>query len=81
MAPQAEKAKSIFLDAAEIASDEERGAYVRDQVDGDEELRHEVESLLRHHGQLGSFLVPVVAPPLSTSPPPNNSARTSARTS
>jgi hypothetical protein len=41
------KAKTIFLQAAEIASTEARH---------DEALRGEVEELLSHHQQMGSFL-------------------------
>src|SRR5262245_14514178 len=52
------RAKSIFLNALEVASGEQRRAYVAMQCAGDEGLRREVEQLLEHHDQLGTFLEP-----------------------
>src|SRR5262245_55186964 len=57
-----DQAKSIFLTAAEIASAQEREAYIEAQCGGDQSLREEVHELLRHDRQLGSFLeVPAFA--------------------
>jgi serine/threonine protein kinase/tetratricopeptide (TPR) repeat protein len=51
-----ERAKEIFLDALEIGSAEGRRAFL-DQACGDyAALRGEVEGLLAHHPQVGSFL-------------------------
>jgi WD40 repeat protein/serine/threonine protein kinase len=50
------KAKTIFLQAAEIASANERQAFIASACGTDETLRREVEELLGHHQQLGSFL-------------------------
>jgi hypothetical protein len=50
------KAKTIFLQAAEIASTEARQAYLAPECGHDEALRGEVEELLSHHQQMGSFL-------------------------
>ena len=50
------KAKTIFLQAVEIASTEERLAYLARECGDDEVLRREVEELLLHHQQMGSFL-------------------------
>ena len=66
MTPQADKAKSIFLDAAEMASDEERRSYVEAKCGDNAELRREVESLLHHHGQLESFLETPAGPVAAT---------------
>src|SRR5438874_1810840 len=49
-------AKTIFLRAAEIAAGDERQAYLAAACGGDDALRSEVEDLLRHQEQLGSFL-------------------------
>jgi eukaryotic-like serine/threonine-protein kinase len=75
MTPHAEKAKSIFLDAAEMISEEERRAYVDAKCGDNEELRREVQSLLRHHAQLGTFLstapievAPTIDQPLAERP-------------
>ncbi|MEX2310371.1 MAG: serine/threonine protein kinase, partial [Pirellulales bacterium] len=51
-----DRAKSIFLSAAEIAGPEERSAFVESQCAGNDLLRGEVEELLRHQQSLGSFL-------------------------
>ena len=52
-AQRALTAKTIFLDALEIASSEARRAYLDDKCTGDQPLRAEVEELLRHHAQIG----------------------------
>ena len=51
-----DRAKSIFLDAAEIDVPDERGAFVDAQCAGDESLRDDVIELLRHQQSLGGFL-------------------------
>ncbi len=56
MNAQQDKAKSVFLNAVDIASTADRQTYVETECSGDEALRGEVEELLRHHQQLGSFL-------------------------
>jgi hypothetical protein len=50
-----EQAKSIFLNALEMASPQEQRAYVDSQCAGDDRLRQEVEELLRHQAQLGDY--------------------------
>src|SRR5262245_12624425 len=52
----ANRAKSIFLNAAEITSAEEREAYLFAECEGEETLRREVEDLLKHHGPARLFL-------------------------
>jgi serine/threonine protein kinase/WD40 repeat protein len=49
-------AKTIFLDAVEIAAPAERRAYVTSQCGGDEALRRDVEGLLEHYEAQGHFL-------------------------
>jgi serine/threonine protein kinase len=49
-------AKTIFLDAVEIAAPAERQAYVAAQCGGDEALRRDVEGLLQHYAAQGRFL-------------------------
>jgi serine/threonine protein kinase len=57
------RAKSIFQDAAEIASLAEREAFVAAQCGDDEALRREVADLLEHHAQARGFLeAPANAP-------------------
>src|SRR5262245_52921709 len=51
-----DRAKSIFLNAAEMFSDAERWAYVEVECAGDQSLRHEVLDLLSHQKGLGGFL-------------------------
>jgi serine/threonine protein kinase/tetratricopeptide (TPR) repeat protein len=51
-----DRAKSIFLNAADIASDAEREAYLAAECGSDAELRHEVDDLLSHHAQAQVFL-------------------------
>src|SRR5262245_60291320 len=50
------QAKSIFLNAAEIASPLEREAYIAARCGDDEALRREVAELLQHHAQAAAFL-------------------------
>ena len=62
--PADEPAKSIFLDALEIASERDRLAYLDRRCGQDAVLRAEVETLLRHHEGLGDYLErPAVGPP------------------
>ena len=61
MNAEQDRAKSIFLNAAEIASAAEREAFVLSQCGQEEGLRREVAELLRHHGQAGGFLESPVA--------------------
>jgi tetratricopeptide (TPR) repeat protein len=56
MSAAADRAKSIFLHAVEIASADQRRAYLDTACGNEAGLRHEVEELLGHHGGLGSFL-------------------------
>jgi WD40 repeat protein/serine/threonine protein kinase len=49
-------AKSIFLDALEIAMPEARAGYLDRRCGSDDRLRAEVEALLRHHERLGDYL-------------------------
>ncbi len=58
-----DRAKSILVNAAEIASAAEREAYLVAECGGDEALRREVADLLRHHDEARAFLEsPAVAP-------------------
>jgi WD40 repeat protein/serine/threonine protein kinase len=63
MSSAGERAKSIFLRAVEMAAAEERRAYLDEACGADGLLRGEVEALLEHHGQLGSFLEPSAGQP------------------
>jgi serine/threonine protein kinase/tetratricopeptide (TPR) repeat protein len=49
-------AKTIFLDAVEIAAPAERQAYVAAQCGDNEALRRDVEGLLEHYESQGGFL-------------------------
>jgi serine/threonine protein kinase/tetratricopeptide (TPR) repeat protein len=51
-----EHAKSIFLNAIEIAAPGERQAFVESQCAGNDLLRAEVDELLQHERSLGNFL-------------------------
>src|SRR5262249_16953497 len=51
-----DRAKSIFLNAADIASAAEREAYLDAQCGSDEALRREVADLLSHHALAQVFL-------------------------
>ena len=46
MAVDAARAKSLFLDASELADPAERAAYLERECGGDAALRHRVEALL-----------------------------------
>jgi serine/threonine protein kinase len=56
MNPNPTTAKSIFLNAVEIADVDDRQAFVDAQCHADDALRSEVERLLQHHQSQGSFL-------------------------
>jgi eukaryotic-like serine/threonine-protein kinase len=60
------QAKSIYLNASEIAAGAERAAYVDAECKGNEALRREVEELLKHHGPAKAFLEPAVPAPAGT---------------
>jgi serine/threonine protein kinase/tetratricopeptide (TPR) repeat protein len=51
-----DKAKDIFLSAVELASADERQAYLDSACPGNTSLRREVEELLGHHERMGGFL-------------------------
>jgi serine/threonine protein kinase len=71
------KAKSIFLQAVDIASSQHRESYVTGECGGDEDLRREVEELLAHHAQIGSFLEAAQpAPPATLDEPRTERAGT-----
>jgi serine/threonine protein kinase/WD40 repeat protein len=54
--PRDELVQSIFMDALEIGSRENRLAYLDRHCGVDVELRAEVETLLRHHAACGDYL-------------------------
>jgi WD40 repeat protein/serine/threonine protein kinase len=64
-APQS-KAKALFLDAVELLTPAQRQAYLDVECGDDVALRCEVEDLLRHFGQVGSFLESTPADPALT---------------
>lgn len=59
----AAKAEAVFTQALELPLGGARDQFVADQCAGDDELRREVESLLKAHDQAGDFLnIAVVGP-------------------
>ncbi len=66
MKPQPSEAKSIFLNAVEIDAPAQRQEYLEAACAGDEALRREVDDLLRHCQQKGSFLESPVPVPAAT---------------
>jgi eukaryotic-like serine/threonine-protein kinase len=58
MAAETPSLDSIFCSAVEIASAEERAAYLARACGGDAELRRQVEKLVAAHFRAGSFLEP-----------------------
>ena len=70
MSADPNKSKSIFLNAAERPAGDLRQAYLAEACGPDVGLRREVDELLAHHGQVGSFLeAPDVLPTLDAPPP------------
>jgi serine/threonine protein kinase len=63
---------AILCQAVEIASPDERQRYLDQACGGDAELRRQVEELVRHHFEAGSFLEDPAGllPTLSVPPPP-----------
>src|SRR5687767_14901657 len=59
-------AKSIFLAAAEMSSPAERWAYLDAACADNPALRRDVEEMLEHHAQLGSFLQSPASAPAAT---------------
>src|SRR5712692_8446694 len=67
------KIESIFHKALE-AEESRRAAVLEESCAGDEELRREVESLLAHHAEAGSFIEkPAFADPDASLLRPHNS--------
>src|SRR5246500_5274408 len=65
--------ESIFHKALE-AEESRRAAVLEESCAGDEDLRREVESLLVHHNEAGSFIeTPAFADPDASPPRPHNS--------
>jgi serine/threonine protein kinase/WD40 repeat protein len=60
------RAKAIFLGALEIDAEQARLAFLDEQCAADGPLRAEVEELLRHHQQVGTFLQAPALEPAAT---------------
>src|SRR5437764_14930069 len=56
MAADLKRVKEIFLSAVEKTDSAERDAFLREICGNDEELRLQVEALLRQHEQASGFL-------------------------
>jgi serine/threonine protein kinase len=56
MATDLQRVKEIFLAAVEKSSSPERQAFLQQACEADEELRRQVEALLRQHEQASGFL-------------------------
>jgi len=54
--PGSDTARTVFLDALELADAADRQTYLDEACRDDAGLRREVEDLLRHHSSLGAFL-------------------------
>src|SRR5262245_59821160 len=63
-------ARAVFDEAVEIASPEERRAYLERACAGAPALRQEVEALLAAYADAGSFLETPPVPPGDTDPRP-----------
>ncbi len=48
--------QSIFLEALQKETPEERTAFLAEACGGDEGVRHEIEMLLKAHNKVGGFL-------------------------
>jgi len=70
MKPTPNAAKSIFLEAVEIADADARQVFVASQCAGDDSLRLDVERLLEHHAIQSSFLRSPPVTGLPTTEPP-----------
>jgi serine/threonine protein kinase len=57
---------SIFLEALQRTTAEQRAAYLDQACAGDDELRHNVEMLLKAHAKAGEFLNQPAAAPVAT---------------
>ncbi len=55
MSDDADREVALFSEAIKVAP-ENRPAFLDYACDGDEELRHKVEALLRAHERVGDFL-------------------------
>lgn len=58
MSNSKDRAQSIFLNALEMSSEDQRLSYVATECVGDDRLRKEVEELLDHAQRLGRFMQP-----------------------
>src|SRR5262245_30726886 len=58
MSELSQKAKSIFMKALELSLPAAQAALIAENCGNDPALHGEVEDLLRHHRQVGSFLEP-----------------------
>src|SRR5262249_41512133 len=56
------KANALFLDAADIASHEQRTAFLDERCGGGPELRAQVEALLSASAKVGNFMQEPAAP-------------------
>ena len=71
MAHQPPSKHDIFNAAADLADQSERAAFLDRACAGNEALRAEIEDLLRHDADVGSFLqsrAPAIAPTLTERP-------------
>src|SRR6266478_3855322 len=68
------KVESIFNKVLD-AEEGRRGAVLEESCAGDEDLRSEVESLLAHHDEAGSFIETPAFADAGASPPRPRSAR------
>jgi non-specific serine/threonine protein kinase/serine/threonine-protein kinase len=57
---------SIFLEALQRTAPEERAAFLDQACAGNEELRHDVEMLLKAHARAGEFLNQPASDPVAT---------------
>src|SRR5713226_2447055 len=68
------RVEQIFHAALQVA-ESRRGELVRQSCAGDEDLRREVESLLAHHSEAGSFIETPAFADASASPPRPRTSR------
>src|SRR4051812_28282551 len=74
MSADPNQAKSIFLNASELAAGGPREAYLAAACGADTALRREVDGLLDHFERVGSFLDSADAAPTIDAPPPTEAA-------